>query len=193
MSQFDRAFSATVRQQLDDLCQEFQEAVRHKLADKIQEDHPELPHSQIVDAIGRFIRTDGDGSEDKAERWFEFNERDIAPAFKDQFSEDDDEDNSDVYVAHYDRVEREAMSASYEAAKSLEERRPDIYTRYIRWVSDGSEDMVYFSSKGSQPGEDYSGENDPDDHLIHFYGLTEKEAVAGYTNGEWVIIPFPTM
>lgn len=92
MSQFDRAFSAEVLAHLEDLCQDFQATVNHKLADRIQEDHPELSHSQIVDAIGRFIRVDGDGSQDKAERWFEFSARDIASAFEDQF-EDEDADN----------------------------------------------------------------------------------------------------
>ena len=205
MSKFDRAFSAEVLAHVEGFCQDFQATVSHKLADKIQEDHPELSHSQIVDAIGRFIRVDGDGSQDKAEHWFEFSARDIASAFEDQFEDEDDDwdddDNSDAYVAHYEQVEREGMSEaekqqmrqSYEVAKSLEERRPDIYTRYIRWLggdNSGYDEFVYFSSKGSQPGEEYAGQNDPDDELIHFYGLDPKDAVPGYTNGEWVIVRY---
>jgi hypothetical protein len=150
-----------------------------------------LSHSQIVDAIGRFIRVDGDGSQDKAEHWFQFSARDIASAFEDQFEDEDEDDDWDD--DDNSESEKEQMRQSYEVAKSLEERRPDIYTRYIRWLSgddSGYDQFVYFSSKGSQPGEEYSGENDPDDELIHFYGLDPKDAVPGYTNGEWVIVRY---
>jgi hypothetical protein len=192
MSQFDRAFSAEVLAHLEGLCQDFQATVNHKLADKIQEDHPELSHSQIVDAIGRFIRVDGDGSQDKAEHWFQFSARDIASAFEDQFEDEDDDD--DFYDEDDNsESEKEQMRQSYDWSKSLEERRPDIYTRYIRWLSGdncGYDEFVYFSSKGSQPGEEYSGENDPDDELIHFYGLSPEDAVPGYSNGEWVIVRY---
>ena len=201
--QFDGQFAEKVLVHLEAMCQEFLESIPFKLATKLTEEHPDLGHYSVMQAIDRFVQPDGDGSRDKAKEWLEFRTRDITAAFEAEFNQDeddddedddwDDDDNSDAYVAHYDRVEREAMAASYEVAKSLEERRPDIYTRYVRWVSDGSEEFVYFSSKGSQPGEEYSGQTDPDDDIIFYYGLSEKEAVAGYTNGEWVIIPFPTM
>jgi hypothetical protein len=176
--------------------------------------HGSLTSSKrLNDAISKVVRP-SDGAEDKACEWFELSERDISDAFAEEFSDEDDwtydddedddwddDDNSDAYVAHYEQVEQGAMSEaekqqmrqSYEVAKSLEERRPDIYTRYIRWLSGddaGYDEFVYFSSKGSQPGEEYSGENDPDDELIHFYGLDPKDAVPGYTNGEWVIVRY---
>jgi hypothetical protein len=208
---FDGDFATFVRKELDELCTDFINGVAYEMANRIQKEHPDLAHSNIIDAISKVVRP-SDGSEDKACEWFELSERDISDAFAEEFSDEDDwtyadeddwdeDDNSDTFVAHYEQVEREGMSEaekqqmrqSYDWAKSLEERRPDIYSRYVRWVSDGSEEFVYFSSKGSQPGEQYSGETDPDDDIIFYYGLSEKEAVQGYTNGEWVIIPFPTV
>jgi hypothetical protein len=208
---FDGDFATFVRKELDDLCTTFINGVAYEMANRIQKEHPDLAHSNIMDAISKVVRP-SDGAEDKACEWFELSERDISDAFAEEFSDEDDwtyadeddwddDDNSDTYVAHYEQVEQAGMSEaekqqmrqSYDWAKSLEERRPDIYSRYVRWVSDGSEEFVYFSSKGSQPGEQYSGETDPDDDIIFYYGLSEKEAVQGYTNGEWVIIPFPTV
>jgi hypothetical protein len=174
------------------------------MAEAIQKKYPDLAHSNIMDAISRIARP-SDGAEEKSLEWFETSERNISCEFEEEFPDEDDlydeDDNSDDYVAHYEQVEQEGMSEaekqrmrqSYEVAKSLEERRPDIYTRYIRWLSGddaGYDEFVYFSSKGSQPGEEYSGENDPDDELIHFYGLDPKDAVPGYTNGEWVIVRY---
>jgi hypothetical protein len=174
------------------------------MAEAIQKKYPDLPHSNIMDAVSKVVRP-SDGSEDKACEWFEMSERDVIREFEEEFPDEDDDwdedDNSDEYVARVEQVEQEGMSEaekqrmrqSYDWTKSLEERRPDIYTRYIRWLggdNNGYDEFVYFSSKGSQPGEEYSGENDPDDELIHFYGLDPKDAVPGYTNGEWVIVRY---
>lgn len=204
MSQrFDGNFAKFVRKELDDLCTEFINSVPYAMAEAIQKEYPDLPHSNIMDAVSKVVRP-SDGSEDKACEWFEMSEQDIIREFEEEFPDEDDffedededddwddDDNSDAYVAHVERVEQEAMSD--DRTKSLEERRPDIYTRYIRWLggdNDGYDEFVYFSSKGSQPGEEYSGENDPDDELIHFYGLKPEDAVPGYTNGEWVIVRY---
>jgi hypothetical protein len=177
MSQFDRAFSAEVLAHLEGLCQDFQATVTHKLADKIQEDHPELSHSQIVDAIGRFIRVDGDGSQDKAEHWFQFSVRDIASAFEDQFEDEDedddwdDDDNSDAYVAHYEQVEQEGMSEN-----------DRYFWRTIRWHDNGLEERVRFCRF-----DDYR-EGDPEDADTFFYGISPEVAVVGHGNDEWVIV-----
>jgi hypothetical protein len=211
MSQrFDGDFATFVRKELDNLCTEFINSIPYAMANIIQEKYPDLSHSNIMDAMGRIARP-SDGAEEKSLEWFETSERNISCEFEEEFPDEDDfydddddwddDDNSDAYVAHVEQVEQEGMSEaekqrmrqSYEVAKSLEERRPDIFTRYVRWVSDGSEEFVYFSSKGSQPGEEYSWQTDPDYDIIYYYGLSEKEAVQGYTNGEWVIIPFRTV
>jgi hypothetical protein len=210
IQRFDGEFATFVRKQLDELCTEFINGVPYEMANRIQKEYPDLAHSNIMDAISRIARP-SDGAEEKSLEWFETSERNISCEFEEEFPDEDDfydedddwdeDDNSDEYVARVEQVEQEGMSEaekqrmrqSYEVAKSLEERRPDIYTRYIRWLfSDNGDydEFVYFSSKGSQPGEEYSGENDPDDELIHFYGLDPKDAVPGYTNGEWVIVRY---
>jgi len=205
--QFDGQFAEKVLVHLEAMCQEFLESIPYKLATKLTEEHPDLGHYSVMQAVDRFVQPDGDGSRDKAKEWLDFRTRDITAAFEAEFNQDDEDDdwdeddNSDEYVARVEQVEQEGMSEaekqrmrqSYEVAKSLEERRPDIYTRYIRWLggdNNGYDEFVYFSSKGSQPGEEYSGENDPDDELIHYYGLDPKDAVPGYTNGEWVIVRY---
>jgi hypothetical protein len=133
--------------------------VTHKLADKIQEDHPELSHSQIVDAIGRFIRVDGDGSQDKAEHWFQFSARDIASAFEDQFEDEDEDDDWDE-----------------------EEDNDRYFWRTVRWHDNGLEERVRFCRF-----DDYR-EGDPEDEDTFFYGISPDVAVVGHGNDEWVIV-----
>lgn len=195
MSQrFDGDFATFVRKELDNLCTEFINSVPYAMANIIQQKYPDLAHSNIMDAVGRIARP-SDGAEEKSLEWFETSERNISCEFEEEFPDEDDfyDEDDDWDDDDNSESEKEQMRQSYEVAKSLEERRPDIYTRYIRWLSGddcGYDEFVYFSSKGSQPGEEYSGENDPDDELIHFYGLSPEDAVPGYTNGEWVIVRY---
>lgn len=204
MSQYDRAFSAKVLAHAEELCQEFQTTIVHKLADKVQEDYPWLSHSQIVDAIGRFIRVDGDGSQDKAERWFEFSARDIGSAFEDQFEDEyeddyddedddwDDDDNSDARVAHVDEVEEERarfdahtrpmLIAQIAEARRESERRSRFFWRTIRWKDNGLEERVRFCQF-----DDYV-EGSKEDEGTFFYGESPDVAVVGYGNDEWVIV-----
>lgn len=199
MSQYDHAFSAKVLEHVEELCQEFQATVVHKLADKVQEDYPWLSHSQIVDAIGRFIRVDGDGSQDKAERWFEFSARDIGSAFKDQFEDeyeddydvDDDGDTFDAEEAKFDAHTRHTYDASYTRPMLLSElaeiqRKAERQSRYfwrtIRWRDNGLEERVQFCQY-----DDYI-EDSLEDQATHYYGESPDVAVVGYGNDEWVIV-----
>ena len=199
MSQYDHAFSAKVLEHAEELCQEFQATVVHKLADKVQEDYPWLSHSQIVDAIGRFIRVDGDGSQDKAERWFEFSARDIGSAFKDQFEDeyeddydvDDDGDTFDAEEAKFDAHTRHTYDASYTRPMLLSElaeiqRKAERQSRYfwrtIRWRDNGLEERVQFCQY-----DDYI-EDSLEDQATFYYGESPDVAVVGYGNDEWVIV-----
>ena len=218
MSQYDRAFSAKVLAHAEDLCQEFQTTFVHKLADKVQEDHPWLSHSQIVDAIGRFIRVDGDGSQDKAERWFEFSARDIGSAFEDQFEDEDedddwddddwdDDDNSDAHVAHVDEVEREGMFDE-------EQAKFDAYTRHTYDANYTREMLIAYIAEARRESERQSRffwrtirwhdngleervrfcqfddyvEGSKEDEGTFFYGESPDVAIVGYGNDEWVIV-----
>ena len=117
--QFDGQFAEKVLVHLEAMCQEFLESIPFKLATKLTEEHPDLGHYSVMQAIDRFVQPDGDGSRDKAKEWLEFRTRDITAAFEAEFNQDeddddrdddwDDDDNSDAHVAHVDEVEREGM------------------------------------------------------------------------------------
>lgn len=87
---FNRDFASMVVGELEKLCQEFLESIPYELACKVQEQYPELSHSNIMDAIGKFIQPDGDGSREKATVWFEFTKSDVVAAFEQEFSEEEE-------------------------------------------------------------------------------------------------------
>jgi hypothetical protein len=88
---FDRQFATMVVDELEKLCQQFLETVPYELACKVQEQHPQLSHSNIMDAINQFVQPDGDGSREKATIWFEFSNADVISAFEQEFNEEGEE------------------------------------------------------------------------------------------------------
>lgn len=89
---FDSEFATFVRKELDELCTEFINNVAYEMANRVQKEHPDLAHFNIMNAISKVVRP-SDGSEDKACEWFEMTERDISAAFSEEFSDEDDDDS----------------------------------------------------------------------------------------------------
>jgi hypothetical protein len=211
MSQrFDGEFATFVRKQLDELCTDFINGVAYEMANRIQKEHPDLAHSNIMDAISKVVRP-SDGAEDKACEWFELSERDISDAFAEEFSDEDDwtydddedddwdeDDNSDEYVARVEQVEQEGMSEAERArfdaytrpmliteireARREAERQSRFFWRTIRWHDNGLEERVRFCQF-----DDYV-EGSKEDEGTFFYGESPDVAVVGYGNDEWVIV-----
>ena len=192
---FDGEFAKFVRKQLDELCTEFTNNVAYEMANLIQKAHPDLAHSNIMDAISKVVRP-SDGAEDKACEWFEFNERDISSAFAEEFPDEDDwtydDDNSDAYVAHVDEVEEERVRfdthtrplliAEIAEARRESERQSRFFYRTIRWKDNGLEERVRFCQY-----DDYVADS-LEDQATFFYGESPDVAVVGYGNDEWVIV-----
>jgi hypothetical protein len=218
MSQrFDGEFATFVRKQLDELCTDFINGVAYEMANRIQKEHPDLAHSNIIDAISKVVRP-SDGAEDKACEWFELSERDISDAFAEEFSDEDDwtyddeddwdeDDNSDESVAHADAVEREGMF-------NAEEAKFDAYTRHtydanytrpmllselaeIKRKAERKSRYFWRTIRWHDNGleervqfcqyDDYI-ENSVEDQATHYYGESPDVAVVGYGNDEWVIV-----
>lgn len=200
--QFDSQFAEKVLVHLEAMCQEFLESIPFQLANKLTEEHPDLSHYSVMQAVDRFIQPDGDGSRDKAKEWLDFRTRDITAAFEAEFNQDDDDDgdddddwddddNSDEYVAHVEEVEEEArfdahtrpmLIAQIAEARRESERQSRYFWRTIRWRDNGLEERVRFCQF-----DDYV-EGSKEDEGTFFYGESPDTAVVGYGNDQWVIV-----
>ena len=198
---FDGEFATFVRKQLDEMCTDFINGVAYEMANRVQKEHPDLAHSNIMNAVSAVVRP-SDGSEDKACEWFEFNERDISSAFAEEFPDeddwtyddddgDDDGDTFDAEEAKFDAHTRHTYDASYTRPMLLSElaeiqRKAERQSRYfwrtIRWRDNGLEERVQFCQY-----DDYI-EDSLEDQATHYYGESPDVAVVGYGNDEWVIV-----
>lgn len=187
---FNDEFATFVRKQLDEWCTEFINGVAYEMANRIQKEHPDLAHSNIMDAISKVVRP-SDGSDDKACEWFEFNERDISSAFAEEFPDEDDDDTFDAEEAKFDAYTRHTYDANYTRPMLLSElaeiqRKAERQSRYfwrtIRWRDNGLEERVQFCQY-----DDYVADS-LEDQATFFYGESPDVAVVGYGNDEWVIV-----
>lgn len=211
--QFDGQFAEKVLVHLEAMCQEFLESIPYKLATQLTEEHPDLGHYSVMQAVDRFVQPDGDGSRDKAKEWLGFRTRDITAAFEAEFNQDDEDDdcdeddNSDEYVAHADAVEREGMFDAEEAKFDAYTRhtydanytRPMLLSELAEIQRKAERKSRYFwrtirwHDNGLEERvqfcqyDDYI-EDSLEDQATHYYGESPDVAVVGYGNDEWVIV-----